>query len=157
MSFPSDVFAQKFTPVQLGRYQLLNITDYINHMKSPCTVQDPFKWGGFLEILAASIMYRRPVNVHVMDLKPEFQICYDVSFKGNAPIRLSYEGGDHYNAIVPVNHCFVPSRPGLMEMTTLSAIFIQRVRMLKLIIPRIVSSEELNIILENKVKFLKIT
>ena len=83
MSFLSETFSPIFVPVQLGGHQLLSINDYIDYMKTPSTAKDPFKWGGFLEILAASIMYSRPIHVHVMDIKPEFRICYDNSSYGN--------------------------------------------------------------------------
>ena len=68
-------------------------------MRTACTKEEPYKLGGFLEILAASIMYECPSHIHVMDVTPEFKICYEESYFNKEPMRLSYEGGDHYNAI----------------------------------------------------------
>ena len=71
---------------------------------------------------------------------------------GDKPIMLSYEGGNHYNSLVPHDHCTIQSRPGVAEMMTLSATIIENVRMMKIAKPKKVTSEELNIILEKKIK-----
>ena len=97
-------------------------------------------------------MYKRPFHIHVMDIKPEFRISYDNSYFNNKPIMLSYEGGNHYNSLVPHDHCTIQSRPGVAEMMTLSATIIENVRMMKIAKPKKVTSEELNIILEKKIK-----
>ena len=65
MSFLADVFTPMFTSVRLGRYLLSDFGDYLAYMRTCSTVEDPFKWREFLEILAASIMYNRPIHVHV--------------------------------------------------------------------------------------------
>ena len=76
MSFLTEYFAPKFIAVQLGNHHITDIYQYIDYMRTPCTPKDPFKWGGFLEILAASLMYERPVHIHIMDCTPEFRICF---------------------------------------------------------------------------------
>ena len=108
--------------------------------------------GGFLEILAASIMYKRPVHVHVMDIVPEYKICYNELHIARKPIMLSYEGGNHYNAVFPAGHSSILSRPGVAEMMVLSAVFIDEVRKLNIVLPNIVAHEELNMLLERKIK-----
>ena len=71
MSFLTEIFSPEFVPVKLGNYLLANLHQYIEYMRTPCCTKDPFKRGGFLEILAASIIYGRPVRVHLMDIRPE--------------------------------------------------------------------------------------
>ena len=75
-------------------------------MRTPFSEKDPFKRGPFPEILAASIMYKRPVHIHIMDLTPEYRISNDQSISEHLPIRLSYEGRNHYNARFPKDHQF---------------------------------------------------
>ena len=54
-----------------------------------------------------------------MDMKPEHIICYDKSFCKNDPISLSYEGGNHYKALISCGHHFSGSRPGERELPPL--------------------------------------
>ena len=120
MSFLTEIFTPKFTGVKLGGYKLCNIYEYIEYMRTPCTSEDSHKWGGFLEILAASIMHSRPVHIHVMDVIPDFRICYDEAHNDRPPIMLSYEGGNHYNVLLPSHHRFSTSRPGVKELKVLT-------------------------------------
>ena len=129
---------------------MTNFGAYITYMRTSCTSQDPFKWGGFLEILAASIMYRRPVHVHVMDIKPEHIICYDNAVINNDPLLLSYEGRNHHNALIPPEHHFLESRPGAEELLTLNAAALRKVRKVRGVPTRIVTNLELDAALENK-------
>ena len=59
MSILSDVFEPKFVPVRLGNYLVTNFYDYVAYMKTSSTTQDLYKWGSFLEIVIATIMYRK--------------------------------------------------------------------------------------------------
>ena len=154
MSFLTEIFSPNFEPVKLGNYLLANLHQYIEYMRTPCFMKDPFKWGGFLEILAASIIFGRPVQVHVMDRRPEFKICYYEDQNTNDPILLSYEGGDHYNAITKANHSNIESRPGVKELMTLSASVLKKVFITKTKIPKMYTNAELDVILSNKtIKF----
>ena len=150
MSILSDVFEPKFVPVRLGNYLVTNFYDYVAYMKTSSTTQDPYKWGGFLEIVAATIMYRRPIHVHVMDVNPEHVICFDESLLNKDPILLSYEGGNHYNALIRHNHRYLESRPGTRELLTLSSAVLRKVRLFNGMPSRIVSNSELDAVLENK-------
>ena len=69
---------------------------------------------------------------------------------GNDPILLSYEGGDHYNAITNANHCNIESRPGVKELMTLSASVLKKVLITKTKIPKMTTNAELIVILINK-------
>ena len=121
MSFLPHIFSPKFSEVQIGNYRITGICDYIEYMRTPCTIKDPYKWGGFLEIIAVSLMYKRPVNIHIMDVTAAYRICSDESHISNEPLLLSYEGGNHYNALIPGSHFFSKDRPGIHEMMILSA------------------------------------
>ena len=154
MSFLSDIFAPKFSLARLGNYLVTNFGDYVAYMKTSCTRQDPFKWGGFLEILAASIMYSRPVNVHVMDIAPEYVISFDKTYMENDPILLSYEGRNHYNVLQSLHHRYLESRPGAEELVTLSAAVLRKVRLSKEMPTKIVTNGDLDTVLENKKRML---
>ena len=85
-----------------------------------------------------------------MDMKPEHIICFDESFCKNDPISLSYEGGNHYNALISCGHHFLGSRPGEQELLTLSAAVLRKVCLMNGVQPRIVSNRELDTVLESK-------
>ena len=89
-----------------------------------------------------------------MDMKPEHIICYDKSFCKNDPISLSYEGGNHYKALISCGHHFSGSRPGERELLTLSAAVLRKVRLMNGVQPRIVSNRELDTALEGKKRML---
>ena len=154
MSFLSDIFKPKFSPTKIGSYLVTNFGDYVSYMRTSYTRQDPFKWGGCLEILAASIIYRRPVHVHVMDIKPEHIICFDESLLSNEPLLLSYEGGNHYNALLSFDHRFLQGRPGGEELLSLSAAMLRKVRMGKVMKAWTLTNNDLDAALENKKKML---
>ena len=63
---------------------------------------------------------------------------------------LSHKDGNHYNSLVPHDHSTIQTGPGVAEMMTLSATIIENLRMMKIATPKIVTSEELNIILEKR-------
>ena len=130
---------------------MLNFYDYIEYIRTPCTLKDSFKWGGFLEILATSVMYKRPVHIHIMDVTPEFRICFNDSHMDRQPILLSYEGRSHYNTIIPRDHVFKDSRIGVEEMMVLSSTFLRRIDHQQ-IVSEVVTSEKLNMILERKIE-----
>ena len=150
MSFLSDVFAPKFSSARLGSYLVTNFSEYVAYMKTCCTREDPFKWGGFLEILAASLMYRRPGHVHVMDITPEHVISFDECYFENAPILLSYEGRNHYNVLQSHRHVYLENRPGVAELVTLSAAVLRKVRLTNGMPVKIITNSVLDSVLENK-------
>ena len=130
----------------------MDINDYIEYMRTPCSAGHPFKWGGYLEIIAASILYERPVHVFVLDVQPEFKLCYVERHSCNMPILLSYEGGDHYNAVTDKNHSYLLSRPGVKELFILTATAMRNILNGKVTIPDLVTNAELNKILGKKRK-----
>ena len=120
-------------------------------MRTPCSTGHPFKWGGYLEIIAASILYERPVHVLFMDVEPEFKLCFVEKHNGNMPILLSYEGGDHYNAVTEENHSYLVSRPGVEELCILTdSAIIRKILDEKSTFPDLVTNTELNKIIGNK-------
>ena len=150
MSFLTDLFSPKFLPVKIGNYLIKNINDYIEYMRTPCSSEHPFKWGGYLEIIAASILYERPIHVLVMDVQPEFKLCFFEVHNCKKPILLSYEGGDHYNAVTEEKHSYLLSRPGVKELMILSASAMRKILTDKVKFPNMVPNSELNKILGKK-------
>ena len=143
-----------FTPMSLPLnsqvYALETITwsafmIILSIMRTPCTLKDSLKWGGFLEILAASLMYKRPVHIHIMDLTLEFRICFNDSHIDRQPILLSYEGRNHYNTLILRDHIFKDSRIGVEEMMVLSSTFLRSICTRKIVV-EVITSEKLNMI-----------
>ena len=86
----------KFSPVPLGKQFMAYVEEYIRYMRTACSCKEPHRWGGCLEILAASIMYEQPVYLHIMDVTPVFKTAmkrttcskslYDFRMKGGITI-----------------------------------------------------------------------
>ena len=119
-------------------------------MRKACTREDPYKWGGFLEILAATILYETPIHVHVMDIRPEYKICYEESYLSKNPIRLSFKGGDHYNALVADVTRNLKSHPGEVETLRLSDVSNDNISQCKKFVSMDLSNKELTTILNEK-------
>merc|ERR1711916_306749 len=56
-------------------------------------------YGDHAEIQAMSEIYNRPIEVYSEDVVP-LNIFQGRTASSNAPIRLSYHGGNHYNSII---------------------------------------------------------
>ena len=95
-------------------------------------------------------MYKRPVHIHIMDVTPEYSICYNQSISEHLPIRLSYEGSNHYNALFPKDHQFHKSRPGVQEMMVLSSTFLRKINISQDATPDLINTAELNMRLKKK-------
>ena len=152
IKFLPEIFKPKFCPVVLGKHGFTNIESYIRHMRIASTREDPYKLGGFLEILAASIMYESPVHVHVMDVTPKFTICYEESYLRKAPIRLSFEGDNHYNALFTDGSRSSKCYPGEFETLRLSDVNIGNIVKFDQFVSMELSNEELNDVLEEKAR-----
>ena len=121
-------------------------------MRTPSSTGHPFKWGGYLEIIAADILYERPVHVLGMDVQPDIKLCFVEKHNANIPILLSYKGGDHYNAITDETHTYLVSRPGVKELVVLSANAMGKILNEKAKFPDLVTNAELNEIIGNKTR-----
>ena len=58
-------------------------------------------WGDDLEIEALSEIYQRPIEIYAYSSQPMRTFHEDDSEGEIAPIRISYHGRNHYNAVVP--------------------------------------------------------
>ena len=152
IKFLPEIFRPKFCPVVLGKHRFTNIDEYIRYMRIASTREDPFKWGGYLEILAASILYECPVHIHVMDVNPKFTICYEESYLCKAPIRLSFEGGNHYNVIIAKGSRSLKCYPGEFETLRLSDVSIDNIFKFDKFVSMELSNKELNEILKETAK-----
>ena len=74
MKLVPKIFEQKYSPVLLGKKHLATLDQYIIYMRTACSHKELYKWGGFLGVLAVSVMYQPPVHVHIMDIILEFII-----------------------------------------------------------------------------------
>ena len=143
MCYLKEIFISEFVCIQLGRYKISNLHDYIEHMRTPCRPGDTSRWSGFLENFAAPIMYQRSVHIHIMYVTPELKIWYYETHNERSPILLSYEGGNHYNALLPQFHQFSESRIGAQETMVLSNTVLGRT-IQKRIAHDFISTEQLN-------------
>ena len=72
-----------------------------------------------MEIYAASILYKRPCIVYVMDKLIDRMFLDHYSLLPNiAPLKLSYEGKDHYNVLMEktLNFAYLQTEPGVYEL-----------------------------------------
>ena len=79
-------------------------------------------WGDDLEIEALSEIYRRPIEIYAYSAVPmrTFHEQTEESHDQEAPIRISYHGRNHYNAVVPsdfrpAEHKYIQTEPGDIE------------------------------------------
>ena len=78
-----------------------SIEGYCEHKK-----QDKI-WGDDLEIEALSEIYGRPVEIYAYSSQPMRTFHEESEEQQVQPIRISYHGRSHYNAVVP--HHYNPS------------------------------------------------
>ena len=69
---------------------------YVEQMRIPIGKEGGRRWGGEPEISAMSRIYQR--NIHIWRLGAPHGHPYG-EFLNSAPIRLDYQGGNHYNSI----------------------------------------------------------
>jgi len=84
------------------------------------------QWGDDLEIEALSEIYGRPIEIYAYSSQPmrTFHESPEEGEEEIQPIRISYHGRNHYNAVVPHNwspleHRYVKEDPGVLEETAM--------------------------------------
>ena len=123
-----SIFNSMFIPVTLGRVRIATLEEYCKYMFEQSSPSDPYRWGGCMEIYAASMVYERPCLVHVMDIVEDKMVLnHYPEFGDNEPIRLSFEVGDHYNALITPGSKYLSLTPGEMEDKRICEVLIKTV------------------------------